>query len=61
MLYEVITDTEWGVPEYDGRALWEKLQLDGMQAGLSWITILPGMLVEGGRAVMPFGVRNNFV
>jgi DNA-3-methyladenine glycosylase I len=28
------------VPEYDSRALWEKLQLDGMQAGLAWITIL---------------------
>ncbi len=33
-------DTEWGVPEWDGRALWEKLILDGFQAGLSWITIL---------------------
>lgn len=33
-------DTEWGVPEYDGRVLWEKLILDGFQAGLSWITIL---------------------
>ncbi len=33
-------DTEWGVPEHDGRALWEKLVLDGFQAGLSWITIL---------------------
>ena len=33
-------DTEWGVPEWDSRALWEKLQLDGFQAGLSWITIL---------------------
>lgn len=32
--------TEWGVPEYDSRALWEKLILDGFQAGLSWITIL---------------------
>ncbi|MEZ5954371.1 MAG: DNA-3-methyladenine glycosylase I [Hyphomonas sp.] len=39
-LYRAYHDTEWGVPEYDGRALWEKLQLDGMQAGLSWITIL---------------------
>src|SRR5216684_2153839 len=29
-----------GVPEYDGRALWEKLMLDGFQAGLSWRTIL---------------------
>lgn len=39
-LYRAYHDEEWGVPEYDGRALWEKLQLDGMQAGLSWITIL---------------------
>jgi DNA-3-methyladenine glycosylase I len=33
-------DMEWGVPEYDSRALWEKLMLDGFQAGLSWSTIL---------------------
>jgi DNA-3-methyladenine glycosylase I len=33
-------DEEWGVPEYDSRALWEKLMLDGFQAGLSWLTIL---------------------
>lgn len=33
-------DQEWGVPEWDSRALWEKLILDGFQAGLSWITIL---------------------
>lgn len=33
-------DEEWGVPERDSRALWEKLVLDGFQAGLSWITIL---------------------
>jgi DNA-3-methyladenine glycosylase I len=33
-------DREWGVPERDSRALWEKLMLDGFQAGLSWITIL---------------------
>jgi DNA-3-methyladenine glycosylase I len=33
-------DEEWGVPERDGRALWEKLMLDGFQAGLAWITIL---------------------
>ena len=39
-LYEAYHDTEWGVPEYDARALWEKLVLDGFQAGLSWITIL---------------------
>ena len=39
-LYVAYHDTEWGVPEYDGRALWEKLILDGFQAGLAWITIL---------------------
>ena len=39
-LYEAYHDTEWGVPEHDPRALWEKLVLDGFQAGLSWITIL---------------------
>ena len=33
-------DEEWGVPEYDGRTLWEKLMLDGFQAGLSWSIIL---------------------
>jgi len=33
-------DEEWGVPESDSRALWEKLQLDGFQAGLSWSIIL---------------------
>lgn len=39
-IYEEYHDTEWGVPEWDSRALWEKLILDGFQAGLSWITIL---------------------
>ena len=39
-LYVHYHDTEWGVPEYDARALWEKLVLDGFQAGLAWITIL---------------------
>ncbi|SLN21211.1 DNA-3-methyladenine glycosylase I [Roseisalinus antarcticus] len=39
-IYIAYHDTEWGVPERDGRALWEKLILDGFQAGLSWITIL---------------------
>ena len=39
-LYVAYHDTEWGVPEYDDRALYEKLMLDGFQAGLSWITIL---------------------
>jgi DNA-3-methyladenine glycosylase I len=39
-LYRAYHDEEWGVPEYDARALYEKLVLDGFQAGLSWITIL---------------------
>jgi DNA-3-methyladenine glycosylase I len=39
-LYVAYHDTEWGVPDYDDRALFEKLILDGFQAGLSWITIL---------------------
>ena len=39
-LYVAYHDQEWGVPEYDDRALFEKLLLDGFQAGLSWITIL---------------------
>lgn len=39
-LYVAYHDEEWGVPEYDHRALYEKLVLDGFQAGLSWITIL---------------------
>jgi DNA-3-methyladenine glycosylase I len=39
-LYLAYHDTDWGVPEFDDRALFEKLVLDGFQAGLSWITIL---------------------
>ncbi|MEX2519778.1 MAG: DNA-3-methyladenine glycosylase I, partial [Paracoccaceae bacterium] len=39
-LYVAYHDEEWGVPERDGRALFEKLILDGFQAGLSWYTIL---------------------
>jgi DNA-3-methyladenine glycosylase I len=39
-LYVAYHDDEWGVPERDDRALYEKLVLDGFQAGLSWITIL---------------------
>ncbi|WP_225028779.1 DNA-3-methyladenine glycosylase I [Xinfangfangia pollutisoli] len=39
-LYVAYHDTDWGRPERDPRALWEKLILDGFQAGLSWITIL---------------------
>jgi DNA-3-methyladenine glycosylase I len=39
-LYCAYHDEEWGVPEFDDRALYEKLVLDGFQAGLSWIIIL---------------------
>src|SRR2546427_10313662 len=39
-LYVAYHDEEWGVPERNDRALFEKLLLDGFQAGLSWITIL---------------------
>lgn len=38
--YERYHDEEWGVPEYDDRALFELLNLEGAQAGLSWITVL---------------------
>jgi DNA-3-methyladenine glycosylase I len=38
--YIAYHDDEWGVPEFDDRALYEKLVLDGFQAGLSWIIIL---------------------
>ncbi|MGA3067827.1 MAG: DNA-3-methyladenine glycosylase I [Tepidisphaeraceae bacterium] len=39
-LMQAYHDQEWGVPEFDSRALWEKLMLDGFQAGLSWSIIL---------------------
>ena len=39
-LYVAYHDAEWGRPDTDSRALWEKLILDGFQAGLAWITIL---------------------
>ncbi len=39
-LMQAYHDEEWGMPERDGRALWEALMLDGFQAGLSWITVL---------------------
>ena len=39
-LYTAYHDEEWGRPEYDDRALFELLMLEGFQAGLSWITIL---------------------
>ncbi|QSP95695.1 DNA-3-methyladenine glycosylase I [Marinobacter salinisoli] len=39
-LYVHYHDTVWGRPEWDERALFEKLCLDGQQAGLSWLTIL---------------------
>jgi DNA-3-methyladenine glycosylase I len=39
-LYIAYHDEEWGMPEWDDQALYEKLILDGFQAGLSWLTIL---------------------
>ncbi|TGN39369.1 DNA-3-methyladenine glycosylase I [Marinobacter confluentis] len=39
-VYVAYHDQVWGVPEYDSLALFEKLCLDGQQAGLSWLTIL---------------------
>ncbi|MEO8401598.1 MAG: DNA-3-methyladenine glycosylase I [Gammaproteobacteria bacterium] len=39
-LYIAYHDTEWGVPIYDDRLLFEFLILEGMQAGLSWFTVL---------------------
>jgi DNA-3-methyladenine glycosylase I len=39
-VYRAYHDNEWGVPEYDSRALWETLMLEGFQAGLAWIVIL---------------------
>ena len=39
-MYLAYHDEEWGVPEHDDRALFEKLVLDGFQAGLSWLIIL---------------------
>ncbi|MGA3048464.1 MAG: DNA-3-methyladenine glycosylase I [Terracidiphilus sp.] len=39
-LYRAYHDQEWGVPNFDSRALWETLMLEGFQAGLAWIVIL---------------------
>jgi len=39
-IYAAYHDEEWGVPKADDRAFYEKLVLEGFQAGLSWITIL---------------------
>lgn len=39
-LYVAYHDLEWGVPCHDERTLFEFLILEGMQAGLSWLTIL---------------------
>lgn len=38
--YIAYHDTEWGVPSHDDRYLFEKIVLEGFQAGLSWLTIL---------------------
>jgi len=39
-LYQKYHDEEWGVPEYNDQKLFEFLNLEGAQAGLSWITVL---------------------
>lgn len=39
-IYVSYHDCEWGLPNYDGRKLFEKIILEGAQSGLSWITIL---------------------
>jgi DNA-3-methyladenine glycosylase I len=39
-VYEAYHDTEWGIPVYDSRSLFEALSLEAFMAGLSWITIL---------------------
>ena len=39
-LMRIYHDQEWGVPEFDSRALWELLMLEGFQAGLAWIIVL---------------------
>lgn len=39
-LYMEYHDQEWGVPVADEQALFERLVLEGMQAGLSWLTVL---------------------
>ena len=39
-LYQHYHDHEWGVPEYEDQPLFECLNLEGAQAGLSWITVL---------------------
>ena len=39
-IYHAYHDEEWGVPNGSSQALFEKLVLEGFQAGLSWITIL---------------------
>ncbi len=39
-IYEAYHDEEWGVPVRDDRVLFEMLNLEGAQAGLSWITVL---------------------
>lgn len=47
-LYIEYHDTEWGVPTYDDRELFEMLCLEGAQAGLSWITVLKNVSTTAG-------------
>jgi DNA-3-methyladenine glycosylase I len=71
-LYVAYHDDEWGVPVADGRDLFERLVLEGMQAGLSWYTVLkkrahirrhcfelePQALVRGGPAALDGWLRD---
>lgn len=43
-------DKEWGKPQFDSQKLFEKICLEGQQAGLSWITVL--------KNVKPIGLRS---
>ena len=57
-LYVDYHDDEWGVPEFDDRALYEKLVLDGFQAGLSWITILRSGKISGAHSTISIRTKS---
>ena len=51
-LYRDYHDNEWGKPQFDSHKLFEKLCLEGQQAGLSWITVLQNGKIIGRRFVI---------
>lgn len=71
-LYVAYHDEEWGVPTADAQALFERLMLEGMQAGLSWYTVLkkrahmqnrffafdPAALIRRGPAALPLWLQD---